>query len=48
MQSSPDLVAIGNIGCIAEIASGTSIPVLDTIELLDFADGGSAPDGLAS
>ena len=48
MQTSPDLVAAGNIGCIAEIAIGTSIPVLHTIELLDFAHGGPAPDGLAS
>jgi glycolate oxidase iron-sulfur subunit len=34
-QFTPDLVATGNIGCIAQIASGTSIPVLHTIELLD-------------
>jgi glycolate oxidase iron-sulfur subunit len=48
VQTSPDLVATGNIGCIAQIASGTSIPVLHTIELLDFAHGGPPPDGLAS
>ena len=47
MQIAPDLVATGNIGCIAQIASGTSIPVLHTIELLDFAHGGPTPDGLA-
>ncbi len=47
VQTSPDLVATGNIGCIAQIASGTSIPVLHTIELLDFAHGGPTPDGLA-
>ena len=41
-------VATGNIGCIAQIASGTSIPVLHTIELLDFAHGGPTPDGVAS
>jgi Fe-S oxidoreductase len=40
VQTSPDLAATGNIGCIAQIASGTSIPVLHTIELLDFAHGG--------
>ena len=40
MQVTPDLVATGNIGCIAQIASGTPIPVLHTIELLDFAHGG--------
>ena len=48
VQTSPDLVATGNIGCIAQVASGTSIPVLHTIELLDFAHGGPMPDGLAS
>jgi glycolate oxidase iron-sulfur subunit len=48
MQIAPDLVTTGNIGCIAQIASGTSIPVLHTIELLDFAHGGPTPDGLAS
>ena len=48
IQIAPDLVATGNIGCIAQIASGTSIPVLHTIELLDFAHGGPTPDGLAS
>ncbi len=48
MQITPGVVATGNIGCIAQIASGTSIPVLHTIELLDFAHGGPAPDGLAS
>lgn len=47
LQIAPDLVATGNIGCIAQIASGTSIPVLHTVELLDFAHGGPAPDGLA-
>jgi len=46
VKSSPDLVATGNIGCIAQIASGTSIPVLHTIERLDFAHGGPRPDGL--
>jgi glycolate oxidase iron-sulfur subunit len=48
VQITPDLVATGNIGCIAQIASGTSIPVLHTIELLDFAHGGPTPDALAS
>jgi glycolate oxidase iron-sulfur subunit len=47
VQTLPDLVATGNIGCIAQIASGTSIPVLHTIELLDFAHGRPTPDGLA-
>jgi glycolate oxidase iron-sulfur subunit len=48
MQFTPHFVATGNIGCIAQIVSGTSIPVLHTIELLDFAHGGPMPDALAS
>lgn len=46
MQTSPDLIATGNIGCITQIASGTSVPVLHTIELLDYAYGGPKPEGL--
>ncbi len=46
LRTAPDLIATGNIGCISQIASGTSIPVLHTIELLDFAHGGQKPDGL--
>jgi hypothetical protein len=46
--TAPDVIATGNIGCIAQIASGTSIPVLHTIELLDFAYGGFKLDGLES
>jgi hypothetical protein len=42
LQTSPDLIAIGNIGCIIQIASG-SIPVLHTTELLDFAQSGPRP-----
>ncbi len=48
MKTSPDMIATGNIGCIAQIASGTKIPVLHTIELLDFAYGGPRPGGLPS
>jgi glycolate oxidase iron-sulfur subunit len=47
MQVSPDVIATGNIGCMAQIACGTSIPVMHTIELLDFAYGGQRPGGLA-
>ena len=48
LATAPDLLATGNIGCMAQIASGTSIPVLHTIELLDFAYGGIKPQGLDS
>jgi len=42
----PDVIAAGNIGCIAQIASATATPVVHTVELLDWASGGPAPKGL--
>jgi glycolate oxidase iron-sulfur subunit len=41
----PDVIAAGNIGCITQIAAGTGIPVVHTVELLDWASGGPAPLG---
>ncbi len=43
----PDVIAAGNIGCITQLATGTAIPVVHTVELLDWADGGPAPEPLA-
>ncbi len=42
----PDVVAAGNIGCIAQLQSGMDIPIAHTVELLDWAYGGPVPDGL--
>lgn len=42
-----DLIAAGNIGCIGQIAGGTDIPILHTVELLDWRTGGPKPDVLA-
>jgi glycolate dehydrogenase iron-sulfur subunit len=42
----PDVIAAGNIGCITQIAAGTSIPVVHPVELIDWATGGPAPAGL--
>ncbi|MCJ8517640.1 glycolate oxidase iron-sulfur subunit [Pseudorhizobium tarimense] len=39
----PDLIATGNIGCMTQIGTGTSIPIVHTIELLDWAYGGPKP-----
>jgi glycolate oxidase iron-sulfur subunit len=39
----PDAVAAGNIGCIAQLAPASSVPVLHTVELLDWATGGPRP-----
>ena len=40
----PDMIAAGNIGCMVQIAGGTGVPVVHTIELLDWATGGPRPD----
>jgi glycolate oxidase iron-sulfur subunit len=42
----PDVVAAGNIGCITQLAGGMKIPVVHTVELLDWAYGGPVPRGL--
>ncbi|MCX7321228.1 MAG: glycolate oxidase subunit GlcF [Hyphomicrobiales bacterium] len=39
----PDVIAAGNLGCMAQIAGGTDVPVVHTIELLDWATGGPRP-----
>ncbi|MDE2229535.1 MAG: glycolate oxidase subunit GlcF [Alphaproteobacteria bacterium] len=43
----PEIIAAGNIGCIAQIAAGTAIPVVHTVELLDWATGGPKPTAIA-
>lgn len=43
----PDVIATGNIGCIIQIAAGTTIPVVHTAELMDWATGGPKPDIMA-
>jgi glycolate oxidase iron-sulfur subunit len=40
------VVATGNIGCMTQIGSGTALPVVHTVELLDWAYGGERPQGL--
>jgi len=42
----PEAVATGNLGCITQIGLGTSIPILHTVELLDWAYGGPKPEKL--
>jgi len=43
----PDVIATGNIGCMTQIGSGTGIPLVHTVELLDWAYGGPMPAALA-
>ncbi|MGB1027455.1 MAG: heterodisulfide reductase-related iron-sulfur binding cluster, partial [Rhodospirillaceae bacterium] len=42
----PQAIAAGNIGCISHIAGGTEVPVIHTVELLDWALGGPKPEAL--
>ncbi len=42
----PDVIAAGNIGCMMQIGSGTALPVVHTVELLDWAMGGPKPRAL--
>jgi len=42
----PDVIAAGNIGCMMQIGSGTDIPVVHTVELLDWATGGPLPGAM--
>jgi glycolate oxidase iron-sulfur subunit len=46
MATTPQLIATGNIGCKMHIASGVPVPVVHTIELIDWATGGPRPHGL--
>jgi glycolate oxidase iron-sulfur subunit len=42
----PQVIAAGNIGCMMQIGSGTEIPVVHTVELIDWATGGPRPRAL--
>ena len=46
-RTEPQIIAAGNIGCMTQIGGGTAIPVVHTVELLDWATGGPVPDGVA-
>ena len=41
-----DLVVAGNIGCITQLAGESPLPVVHTVELLDWATGGPRPAAL--
>lgn len=42
----PDAITMGNIGCMMQIGSGTEVPVVHTVELLDWVTGGPMPRAL--
>ena len=40
----PQIISTGNIGCITQISSGTNIPILHTVEIIDWYTGGPKPE----
>ncbi len=44
----PQFITTGNIGCIMQIAKGTKIPILHTVEIIDWYTGGPKPKVLAN
>jgi glycolate oxidase iron-sulfur subunit len=44
----PDIIATGNFGCIGNISAATAIPMVHTVELLDWATGGPKPRALTA
>ena len=44
----PDFISTGNIGCIMQITNGTKIPILHTVEVIDWYTGGPKPKSLSS
>jgi glycolate oxidase iron-sulfur subunit len=46
-KTKPEIIAAGNIGCIAQIGHGTALPTVHTVELIDWAQGGPLPAALA-
>tara|TARA_Y100000590_G_scaffold422093_1_gene526409 strand:+ start:1304 stop:2617 length:1314 start_codon:yes stop_codon:yes gene_type:complete len=39
----PQIISTGNVGCIVQIAQATKIPILHTIEIIDWYTGGPKP-----
>jgi len=39
----PEIISTGNVGCITQISTGTNIPILHTIEIIDWYTGGPKP-----
>src|SRR6056297_1298376 len=45
-RTTPEIVATGNIGCITQLDSTSPVPVVHTVELLDWATGGPKPKAI--
>ena len=48
LATRPQIIAAGNIGCMMQIGQRSGVPVVHTVELLDWATGGPRPPGLES
>ncbi|MAQ45780.1 MAG: glycolate oxidase iron-sulfur subunit [Confluentimicrobium sp.] len=46
--TAPQGIAAGNIGCMMQLAGGAGVPVVHTVELLDWATGGPKPAKIAA
>ena len=44
----PDFISTGNIGCITQISSGTKIPIIHTVEVINWLTGGKKPENIKS
>jgi glycolate oxidase iron-sulfur subunit len=44
-RTRPDVIAAGNIGCLTQLAGG-GVPLVHTVQLLDWMAGGPAPEPL--
>jgi glycolate oxidase iron-sulfur subunit len=40
------VLALGNVGCLAQLSRFTPLPIVHTVELLDWASGGPMPPNL--
>jgi glycolate oxidase iron-sulfur subunit len=47
LSTDPDIIATGNIGCMLQLRRYCRIPIVHTVELLDWATGGPRPPALA-
>ncbi len=47
-ETGADVIATGNIGCLVQIAGATPMPIVHTVELLDWATGGPRPAELGA
>ena len=47
-ECAAEVIAAGNLGCMMQIGTGAGVPVVHTVELLDWANGGPRPRALTT